>query len=193
MRVALVIMRKELLRFVRDRRALLISLFIPFFLMFLVGAIFQTAASGSGVASVQVPVYAADQGPVDAMSLDVQEAELLEAVAQGPHHFRAGGFAARRVIGEIDGGAASMPAGRSTLAVAQSRPGGPACGAPPSADPRAAGDEVVAGEADAPHATARPRMTGRSATVRPGRASLVWLTEGIESSRRRQGTGSTAG
>src|SRR5258708_2399912 len=64
MRTTWVIMRKELLRFVRDRRALTLSLFIPFFLMFLIGAVFKTSDSGSGIASVKVPVYVEDQGPV---------------------------------------------------------------------------------------------------------------------------------
>src|SRR6266540_430280 len=84
MRVALVIMRKELLRFVRDRRALLISLFIPFFLMFLVGAIFQTAASGSGVASMQVPVFVADQGLVGQQLLAaMQQTSTLQLEMKG--------------------------------------------------------------------------------------------------------------
>lgn len=64
MRIALVIMRKELMRIVRDRRALLLSLFIPFFLMLIVGAVFNTGTSGSGMTTVNVPVYVEDQGPV---------------------------------------------------------------------------------------------------------------------------------
>jgi len=64
MRIALVIMRKELMRMVRDRRALALSLFIPFFLMLIVGAVFNTGTSGSGTTTVNVPVYVEDQGPV---------------------------------------------------------------------------------------------------------------------------------
>ncbi len=64
MRIALVIMRKELMRMVRDRRALALSLFIPFFLMFVVGAVFNTDTSGGGMTTVTVPVSVEDQGPV---------------------------------------------------------------------------------------------------------------------------------
>ncbi len=64
MPIGLVIMRKELMRMVRDRRALALSLFIPFFLMLVVGAVFTTASSGDGMTTVNVPVYVADQGPV---------------------------------------------------------------------------------------------------------------------------------
>jgi ABC-2 type transport system permease protein len=117
MRVAMVIMRKELLRFARDRRALLISLFIPFFLMFLVGAIFQTAASGSGVASVQVPVYAADQGPVGQ--------QLLAAMQQTPTlqlELKEDVAGARKPVEDGDRPAAVIiPAGLSD-AVAQGKP-----------------------------------------------------------------------
>jgi ABC-2 type transport system permease protein len=64
MRTAVIIMRKELMRMVRDRRALLLSLFIPFFLMLLVGAIFTTSDTGGGNTTVNLPVYVEDQGPV---------------------------------------------------------------------------------------------------------------------------------
>src|SRR3954447_7472465 len=63
-RATWVIMRKELLRFVRDRRALILSLFIPFFLMLLIGAIFKTDTGGNSSTTVPVPVYVGDQGPV---------------------------------------------------------------------------------------------------------------------------------
>jgi ABC-2 type transport system permease protein len=117
MRVAMVIMRKELLRFARDRRALLISLFIPFFLMFLVGAIFQTAASGSGVASVQVPIFLADQGPVGQ--------QLLAAMQQTPTlqlELKEDVAGARKPVEDGDRPAAVIiPAGLSD-AVAQGKP-----------------------------------------------------------------------
>lgn len=76
MRIALIVMRKELKRMVRDRRAFMLSLFIPFFLMLLVGAIFRTADSGGGNTTVNVPVYAEDQGPVGQ--------QLLAAMRQTP-------------------------------------------------------------------------------------------------------------
>jgi ABC-2 type transport system permease protein len=69
-------MRKELVRMVRDRRALALSLFIPFFLMLLIGAIFTTASNGSGNTTVDVPVYAEDQGPVGQ--------QILAAMQQTP-------------------------------------------------------------------------------------------------------------
>ncbi len=64
MSIGLVILRKELMRIVRDRRALALSLFIPFFLMLVIGAVFTTATSGGGMTTVNVPVYVADQGAV---------------------------------------------------------------------------------------------------------------------------------
>jgi ABC-2 type transport system permease protein len=76
MRTAVIIMRKELVRMVRDRRALALSLFIPFFLMLLIGAIFTTASNGSGNTTVDVPVYAEDQGPVGQ--------QILAAMQQTP-------------------------------------------------------------------------------------------------------------
>ena len=77
MRATWVILRKELTRFVRDRRALILSLFIPFFLMLVVGAVFQTDTSGGGGnTTVQVPVYVADQGPIGQ--------QILRAMQQTP-------------------------------------------------------------------------------------------------------------
>lgn len=76
MRTTLVIMRKELLRIVRDRRALMLSLFIPFFLMFVVGAVFSTGTSGGGTTTVDVPVFVEDQGPVGQ--------QILAAMRQTP-------------------------------------------------------------------------------------------------------------
>jgi ABC-2 type transport system permease protein len=64
MSIGLVILRKELIRIVRDRRALALSLFIPFFLMLVIGAVFTTATNGGGMTTVNVPVYVADQGAV---------------------------------------------------------------------------------------------------------------------------------
>jgi ABC-2 type transport system permease protein len=64
MSIGLVILRKELMRIVRDRRALALSLFIPFFLMLVIGAVFTTATNGGGMTTVNVPVYVADQGAV---------------------------------------------------------------------------------------------------------------------------------
>lgn len=61
---------------VRDRRALVLSLFIPFFLMLLVGAIFTTADTGGGNTTVNVPVYTEDQGPVGQ--------QILAAMQQTP-------------------------------------------------------------------------------------------------------------
>ncbi len=76
MRTALVILRKELMRMVRDRRALALSLFIPFFLILLIGTIFTTASNGSGNTTVDVPVYVEDQGPVGQ--------QILAAMQQTP-------------------------------------------------------------------------------------------------------------
>jgi ABC-2 type transport system permease protein len=73
MRTALVIMRKELMRIVRDRRALLLSLFIPFFLMLVVGAVFNTSDTGGGNTRVNVPIYLEDQGPVGQQILAVMQ------------------------------------------------------------------------------------------------------------------------
>lgn len=73
MRIGLVIMRKELMRIVRDRRALLLSLFIPFFLMLVVGAVFNTSDTGGGNTRVNVPIYLEDQGPVGQQILAVMQ------------------------------------------------------------------------------------------------------------------------
>lgn len=73
---AVIIMRKELVRMVRDRRALMLSLFIPFFLILLIGATFTTASNGGGNTTVNVPVYAEDQGPVGQ--------QILAAMQQTP-------------------------------------------------------------------------------------------------------------
>src|SRR5437660_632103 len=67
-------MRKELLRMVRDRRALILSLFIPFFLMLLVGTIFKTADTrGGATSSVKVHVYVEEQGPSEQGILNVMQ------------------------------------------------------------------------------------------------------------------------
>jgi ABC-2 type transport system permease protein len=72
-RITLVILRKELMRIVRDRRALMLGLFIPFFLMFVIGAVFSTSTSGGGTTTVDVPVYVEDQGPVGQQILAVMQ------------------------------------------------------------------------------------------------------------------------
>jgi len=116
MRTTLVIMRKELKRMVRDRRALLLSLFIPFFLMLLVGAIFTTGDSGSGMTTVTVPVYAEDQGPVGQ--------QLLAAMQQAPTlkiEMKTSAADARKLVEDGDRSAAVIiPAGVSD-AVAQGK------------------------------------------------------------------------
>jgi ABC-2 type transport system permease protein len=73
MRTALVVMRKELLRMVRDRRAFISSLFIPFFLMLLLGAIFKTGDTGGTTSRVNVPVYVEDQGAAAQRLLNVMQ------------------------------------------------------------------------------------------------------------------------
>jgi len=116
MRTALVIMRKELMRMVRDRRALLLSLFIPFFLMLIVGAVFSTSTSGGGTTTVNVPVYVEDQGPVGQ--------QILAAMQQTPTlvvETKTSAADARKLVENGDRSAAVIiPAGVSD-AVAQGK------------------------------------------------------------------------
>src|SRR3954452_4708485 len=116
MRPTLIIMRKELVRMVRDRRALMLSLFIPFFLMLLVGAIFQTDTGGGGTTVVSVPFYAEDQGPVGQ--------QILAAMQQTPTlkvETKASAAEARKPVEDGDRSAAVIiPAGVSD-AIAQGK------------------------------------------------------------------------
>jgi len=116
MRTTLVIMRKELMRIVRDRRALLLSLFIPFFLMLIVGAVFSTSTSGGGTTTVNVPVYVEDQGPVGQ--------QILAAMQQTPTlvvETKTSAADARKLVENGDRSAAVIiPAGVSD-AVAQGK------------------------------------------------------------------------
>ncbi|MHB8646469.1 MAG: ABC transporter permease [Thermomicrobiales bacterium] len=116
MRTTLVIMRKELMRIVRDRRALMLSLFIPFFLMLVVGAVFSTNTSGSGTTTVDLPVYVEDQGPVGQ--------QLLMAIQQTPTlrvEIKTSAADARTLVEDGDRSAAVIiPAGVSD-AVAQGK------------------------------------------------------------------------
>lgn len=116
MRTALVILRKELMRMVRDRRALLLSLFIPFFLMLLVGTIFTTDTGGNGNTTVTLPVYVEDQGPVGQ--------QLLAAMQQTPSlkvEMKASAAEARKFVEDGDRSAAVViPAGVSD-AIAQGK------------------------------------------------------------------------
>jgi ABC-2 type transport system permease protein len=61
-RAAFIIMQKDLTRFISDRRALVMSLFIPFFLTLIVGAVFGSFGSSSATAVVDTPIYIEDHG-----------------------------------------------------------------------------------------------------------------------------------
>jgi ABC-2 type transport system permease protein len=110
-------MRKELLRMVRDRRALIFSLFIPFFLILLLGAIFKTDTSGGTTSSVRVPVYVEDQGAA--------AQGILHVMQQTPNlqlEMKNSAQDARAPVEQGDRSAAViLPAGLSD-AVAQSKP-----------------------------------------------------------------------
>ncbi len=116
MRTTLVILRKELMRIVRDRRALILSLFIPFFLMLIIGAVFTTDTGGSGTTTVDVPVSVEDQGPVGQ--------EILAAMQHTPTlvvEIKTSAADARKLVEDGDRSAAVViPAGVSD-AVAQGR------------------------------------------------------------------------
>src|SRR5207245_11386212 len=94
----------------------LLSLFIPFFLMLLVGAIFTTDTGGNGNTTVNVPVYAEDQGPVGQ--------QLLMAMQRTPTlkvELKASAAEARKLVEDGDRSAAVIiPAGVSD-AVAQGK------------------------------------------------------------------------
>ncbi len=112
-----VILRKELMRMVRDRQALILSLFIPFFLMLIIGAVFNVSDNGGGNASVTVPVYVEDQGPVGQ--------QLLATMQQTPAlqlEPKTSAADARKPVEDGDRSAAVIiPAGVSD-AVAQGKP-----------------------------------------------------------------------
>ncbi len=64
MRAAFAVMQKDLRKFARDRRALVMSIFVPFFLMVVVGAVFGSFGSSTGTSIVDTPIFVGDQGAV---------------------------------------------------------------------------------------------------------------------------------
>ncbi len=70
-------MLKDLYLFTSDRRALLMSLAVPFFLMFIVGTIIGSLGGSSGTSIVDTPIYVADQGAVSQ--------QIVQALQQVPN------------------------------------------------------------------------------------------------------------
>ena len=59
-----IIMQKDLRQFVNDRRALVMSVLIPFFLMLIIGTVFGSFSSTGSTSKVEVPIFVGDQGAV---------------------------------------------------------------------------------------------------------------------------------
>jgi len=57
-------MQKDLRQFVNDRRALVMSVLIPFFLMLIIGTVFGSFSSTGSTSKVEVPIFVGDQGAV---------------------------------------------------------------------------------------------------------------------------------
>ncbi|HEX7101267.1 MAG TPA: ABC transporter permease [Nitrolancea sp.] len=57
-----VIMRKDLKQFVNDRRALAMSLLIPFFLMLIIGGVFGSFSNTGSTSKIDTPIFVEDQG-----------------------------------------------------------------------------------------------------------------------------------
>jgi len=76
-RAALAIMQKDLTRFVSDRRALVMSIVVPFFLILIIGAVFGSFGSSTGTSVVDTPIYVGDQGAVGQ--------QILQSLKQVPN------------------------------------------------------------------------------------------------------------
>ncbi|HVX29671.1 MAG TPA: ABC transporter permease [Nitrolancea sp.] len=72
-----VIMLKDLKQFVNDRRALAMSLLIPFFLMLIIGGVFGTFSDSGSTSKIDTPIFVEDQGPITQ--------QLLTALQQMPN------------------------------------------------------------------------------------------------------------
>ncbi|HEX3722980.1 MAG TPA: ABC transporter permease [Nitrolancea sp.] len=72
-----VVMQKDLKQFANDRRALVMSLLIPFFLMLIIGTVFGSFSSSSSTSKVDVPIFVADQGAV--------AQQITQALRQAPN------------------------------------------------------------------------------------------------------------
>jgi len=59
-----IIMQKDLKQFVSDRRALAMSLLIPFFLILIIGGVFGSFSSTGNASKIDVPIYVEDQGAI---------------------------------------------------------------------------------------------------------------------------------
>ncbi|MGA7673084.1 MAG: ABC transporter permease [Nitrolancea sp.] len=77
MRAAFAVMQKDLTRFVSDRRALVMSIVVPFFLILIVGAVFGSFGSDSGTSVVDTPIYVGDQGAA--------AQQIMQALKQVPN------------------------------------------------------------------------------------------------------------
>ena len=72
-----VIMLKDLKQFVNDRRALAMSLLIPFFLMLIIGGVFGSFSNSGSTSSIDTPIFVEDQGAT--------AQQLLKALHQVPN------------------------------------------------------------------------------------------------------------
>ncbi len=77
MRAAFAVMQKDLWRFVSDKRALVMSLAVPFFLILVVGAVFGSFGSSTGTSVVDTPIYVGDNGAV--------AQQIVQALKQVPN------------------------------------------------------------------------------------------------------------
>jgi ABC-2 type transport system permease protein len=112
-----IIMQKDLKQFVNDRRALVMSLLIPFFLMLIIGTVFGSFSSSGSTSKIEVPLYVEDQGAI--------AQQMVQALQQVPNlalEMKASAADARKSVENGDRSAAIIiPAGMSA-AIEQGNP-----------------------------------------------------------------------
>ena len=105
-----VIMLKDLKQFVNDRRALAMSLLIPFFLMLIIGGVFGSFSNSGSTSKIDTPIFVEDQGAT--------AQQLLKSLQQVPNlnlEMKTSAADARKPVEDGDRSAAIIiPAGVST-------------------------------------------------------------------------------
>lgn len=117
MRAAFAVMQKDLRLFISDRRALVMSIAIPFFLMVIIGTVFGSFSSSTGSTVVDTPIYVGDQG-------DVAQ-QIVQALKQIPNvklEIKSSAADARKPVENGDRSAAIIIPGGTTAAIQQGKP-----------------------------------------------------------------------
>lgn len=107
-----VIMLKDLKQFVNDRRALAMSLLIPFFLMLIIGTVFGSFSDTGSTSKIDTPIFVEDQGAT--------AQQLFKTLQQVPNlnlEMKTSAADARKPVEDGDRSAAIIiPAGLSAAA-----------------------------------------------------------------------------